>query len=486
MCRISPNEETRHCPSTQSSLCHCRPQTFEQIESRQDDDPVGHFKSQTNDIAFTPVDDATVLKAIKSLKNGKSPGPDKVSTMLVKDAADLICKPLVMIYNSSMESGVLINCTDNWYRNIDKKQLNLSLFLDLRKAFDTVDHKIMVKKLNAIGVRGIAGDWFDSHLSNSKQYCSLGDQKSSESLVTCGIPQGSCLGPRLFIIYLNDFEDCLVLSKAGMYADDTHVTVTSDSIEELFESAREEMMNISEWMRINNLSINPQKTEYMIIGHPRRTNKISSHEPLMLNGAEIKRVKETKSLGILVDEGLNWKEQYGNVKGKVSGGLWSLKKLMKLVPQSQLVNIYHALVKSHLRCANVVWGSLSSTKLEGLQRLQNRAQSIIERAKIKDQWSRDWLTVEQLINFDRSVMTYKMMNKICPESLWDRYKTRNVYSSYRTRNCTDIQLPRYNLEYSKKSFHYSGLKAWNEIPTTIRELSTLQQFKKHLKIRLRS
>ena len=123
----------------------------------------------------------------------------------------------------------------------------------------TVDHQIMVKKLNAIGVRGIAGDWFASYLSNRKQYCSLGDQKSSESFVTCGIPQGSCLGPLLFIIYLNDFEDCLVHSKAGMYADDTHVTLTSDSLAELFESAREEMMNISEWMRINKLSINPQK-----------------------------------------------------------------------------------------------------------------------------------------------------------------------------------------------------------------------------------
>ena len=329
----------------------------------------------------------------------------------------------------------------------------------------------MVKKLNAIGVRGIPGDWFASYLRNRKQYCSLGDHKSSESLVTCGIPQGSCLGPLLFIIYLNDFEECLVLSKTGMYADDTHVTLTSDSVERLFEDAREEMKNISEWMRINKLSINPQKTEYMIIGHPRRTNKISSHEPLMLNGAEIKHVKETKSLGVIVDEGLNWSEQFRKVKGKVSGGLWSLKKLMRIVPQSQLVNIYHALVESHLRYA---------------KRLQNRARSIIERANIKDQWSEDWLTVEKLINFDRSVMTYKMMNKICPESLWDVYKTRNTYSSYRTRNCTDIQLPRYNLEYSKKSFHYSDLKAWNEIPTTIRELSTLQQFKKHLKIHLRS
>ena len=132
-----------------------------------------------------------------------------------------------------------------------------------------------------------------------------------------------------------------------MYADDTQVTLTSDSMAELFESARKEMMNISEWMRINKQSLNPQKTEYMIIGHPRRTNKILSHEPQMLNGAEIKHVKETKSLGIILDEGLNWNEQYKKVKGKVSGGLWSLKMLMKIVPQSQLVNTYHALVEGH-------------------------------------------------------------------------------------------------------------------------------------------
>ena len=199
----------------------------------------------------------------------------------------------------------LVNCTDNWYRNIDKWQLNLSVFLDLKKAFDTVDHKIMVTKLKAIGVRGTAAEWFASYLNNRRQYCSLGNQKSSESLVTCGIPQGSCLGLLLFIIYINDFESCLRQAKAGMYADDTHVTLTSDSIEELLEKAQEEMRNISEWMKINKLSIGPQKTEYMIIGHPRRINKISSHRPHILNGSEINQVKETKSLGIIVDEELN-------------------------------------------------------------------------------------------------------------------------------------------------------------------------------------
>ena len=130
----------------------------------------------------------------------------------------------------------LINCTNGWCGNIDIKELSLSVFLDLKKAFDTVDHEMIIKKLNAIGGRGIAGDWFASCLSNRKQYCSLGDQKSSKSLCTFGIAQGPCLGPLLFVIYLSDFENCLEFSKVTMYSDDTHVTLMSGSKKELLEN----------------------------------------------------------------------------------------------------------------------------------------------------------------------------------------------------------------------------------------------------------
>jgi hypothetical protein len=126
-----------------------------------------------------------------------------------------------------------------------------------------------------------------------------------------------------------------------------------------------------------------------------------------------------------------------------------------------------------MRYADVIWGSLSNSRKESLQRLQHRAISMIDTSKIKDDWSNNFLHVEQLISFDRAVMAYKIMNRLCPENLWNKFQQRSQYSSYNTRFCRDLQIPRYNLEYAKKGFSYSALKVWNEIPISIRELHTL-------------
>ena len=155
----------------------------------------------------------------------------------------------------------------------------------------------------------------------------------------------------------------------------------------------------------------------MIIGHPRRTNKVEISKPLHLNDSEIKRVAKTKSLGVMVDEGLKWDDQFGNVKGKINGGLKSLKKLKNLISQSQLDHVYRALIESHLSYADIIWGSLSKSKLKTLKCLQGRARSIFDKARLKDNWSYNWLTVDQLTKFDRSVMTYKIISRQCPENL---------------------------------------------------------------------
>ena len=171
-----------------------------------------------------------------------------------------------------------------------------------------------------------------------------------------------------------------------IYADDTSLTIASSNSVKLVDDAHRELLNISEWMRVNKLSPNPKKTEFMVIGHPLKTRSVDLPEVLTLDGSDIKKVGQAKSLGIIIDESLTWDEQYRRVKGKMSAGLSALKRLKNILPQSQLCSVYYALVESHLHYGDVIWGSLCKTKLAALQRLQSRTWSIIENAKIKDLW----------------------------------------------------------------------------------------------------
>ena len=159
----------------------------------------------------------------------------------------------------------LINSTEHWLENADNRKLNMTVFLDLKKAFDTVDHKILIDKLFKYGIKGKEREWFKSYLSGRKQFCSVNGQRSKTKEVICGIPQGSCLGPLLFIVYLNDFEGCLDFSKANMYADDTHTTIASNDIKELVRMTKKELLNISDWLRVNNLSANPKKMKLWLL-----------------------------------------------------------------------------------------------------------------------------------------------------------------------------------------------------------------------------
>ena len=190
---------------------------------------------------------------------------------------------------------------------------------------------------------------------------------------------------------------------------------------------------------------------------------------LTLSNKEILRVSSTKSLGVMVVECLNWDDQFKIVKSKIYGGLASLKKLKSILPQSKLGSVYFAIVESHLLYADVIWGSLPTRKIEILHRLQNRSQLIIESARVKDNWSCDRLNVSSLISFDQLVTTYKIVNKLCPESLWDKFELRSVHSKCETRNCYHLQIPRLNTERAKNGFKYLALKLWNSTPVDIRE-----------------
>ena len=171
---------------------------------------------------------------------------------------------------------------------------------------------------------------------------------------------------------------------------------------------------------------------------------------------------------------------------KINSGIWASKRLKHKIPQSQLSIVYYALVESQLHYGDVVWGSLSRTKLAALQRLQTQALKIIRYAKIKDTWSCPWMNVKTIICFDRNVMTHKIIHKPFPNSFLEKYKPRSSFSSYNTRNNQNLQIPKHRTERYKKSFHYSALKEWNNTPRDLHELPTINTFKRQLKLYLKN
>ena len=161
-------------------------------------------------------------------------------------------------------------------------------------------------------------------------------------------------------------------------------------------------------------------------------NEIKDLPTLKLYDSEIKRVGKDKSLGVIVDEGLPWNDQFKLLTGKLAAGFSSLEKLKDVLSPSKLCDVYRALFESHLRYANTLWGSLTPAEVQTLQRLQSRALSIIESARCKDPWPKIWLNAENLILFDQSVLVYKILNKLCPENFCNTFQLRSSLSNCNT------------------------------------------------------
>ena len=157
----------------------------------------------------------------------------------------------------------LLRTTNDWLVNMDKGLINGVVFLDLKKAFDTVDHDILIKKLEFYGIKNNALRWFISYLSNRKQVCKVGMSMSNGVNITAGVPQGSNLGPLLFLLYINDLPNCLNSSVPALFADDTNLTASDASASEIQDILETELNKVHKWLLANKLILNVKKTEYI-------------------------------------------------------------------------------------------------------------------------------------------------------------------------------------------------------------------------------
>jgi hypothetical protein len=201
----------------------------------------------------------------------------------------------------------------------------------------------LITKLKLYGVTDDALKWFVSYLNERYQICKINNVKSAKQLIQCGVPQGSNLGPLLFLIYINDLPNCLQHSKPSMFADDTNVSIPAESLEELEVHLNSDLDNIHQWLVANKLTLNVSKTEYMIIGFRSKLSKITENPRIRIGNESLNRVNTTKSLGVIIDDRLRWEDHIDSISKKVSRGIGAIKLIKPFVPESILKQIYNAL-----------------------------------------------------------------------------------------------------------------------------------------------
>ena len=199
----------------------------------------------------------------------------------------------------------LLLLTDKIQKAIDKGTYSCDIFLDLCKAFDTVNHNILLTKLEYYGIRGVAHAWFTSYLSDRKQFVPLHGTNSEYQTLTCGVPQGSVLGLLLFLLYVNEICNCSSILEFHLFADETNVFLSDTNIQKLELNLNIELGKVSHWLNANKLSLNIEKTSFVIFHPPQR--KITYQMNLRISNNLIKQDSKVKYLGLIIDSNLNWK-----------------------------------------------------------------------------------------------------------------------------------------------------------------------------------
>ena len=248
--------------------------------------------------------------------------------------------------------------------------------LDLKKAFDTVSHDILVKKLSNYDISQQCVKWIGSYLSERRHITCVNGVKSESSLCSCGVPQGSILGPLFFIIYINDLPRVAKNVKVSMYADDTVLYTSSKCINTVVNALNEDLCYVNEWLIDNKLSLNVSKSEVMIMGSRHKVSNIDRNDVnVNVNGLRLQYVNTCKH------DKLTWHDQIDKVRKQVLFGSYMLRKASYFIPSHTLKMLYNSIVAPHFDYCDIVWNTCGETDKERLQRLQNRCAKIINGAR---------------------------------------------------------------------------------------------------------
>ena len=365
------------------------------------------------------------------------------------------------------------------------KEHLIGIFMDLSKAFDTIDHNILMYKLQRYGIRGTSLLWIRDYLSNRKQYVVYQCSESPTSNITCGVPQGSILGPLLFLIYINDIVRSSPLLSFTLFADDTNIFYSHKNFDTLVSTLNSEISKVSQWFSCNKLSLNITKTNFIRF-KPHSTQVIDPNYNIRINGLPLTELKSTKFLGITIDSCLSWNDHIHNVHTSVSKGIGILYRLKDFLSQNSLTILYNAIVLPYLTYCNIVWGNCSSTKINSILLLQKRALRLITNSSYRSPTDSLFsqlkiLKISDIHTIQTAIFMHKYTFNRLP-SVFDNFfiPNSNIHS-YPTRNSSGYHLENPRIILAQKSLKHHGPDVWNSLPDSLKQCTKLHLFKQQFK-----
>lgn len=380
----------------------------------------------------------------------------------------------------------LINLLDRIYTNLNKpiSEYTLNVFLDLKKAFDTVDIGILLTKLEFYGFRHSSLKWFKNYLSNRQQFVSIEGVNSCKKTIKFGVPQGSVIGPILFLLYINDLPNATNFF-TNLFADDTSFAKSNKNLSELIRETNIELSKAQDWFRSNRLSLNVSKTKYIIFCN----NNMQLDKnicKLNIGGEIIERIgndcptKSFKFVGLLIDDQLKWNFHINHVQNKVASSIYAISQTKKLLPQKILKTIYNSLTKPHIEYGLMVWGLARNELTQKIAILQKRAFRNIVNAKYNAHTdpiacNLELLNIYDLLESNIAEFVAKFLQNKLPDSINNLFSPLN---NMRTKNLR-LEKPKYKTYNSFPTVAFP--KIWNSLPIEVKSLDSPSAVKKCMK-----
>ena len=382
----------------------------------------------------------------------------------------------------------ILEFIDKISNSVEKNETTLGIFLDLSKAFDTIDHSILLYKLEYYGFRGNVLKWFEDYLSNRKQYVYYNSCKSQYKNIQCGVPQGSILGPLLFLLYVNDIINTSSVLEFVLFADDTTITYSHTDILSKYDLVNKELLEVNNWFKANKLSVNASKTNFMVLGTNHKTSRISNNvkKDIILDNIALERVDKTKFLGVTIDDNLTWKTHIDNISKNISRGIGVINQIKHFVPEKVLYSLYCTLILPYINYAILAWGNTCKKYLDKIFILQKKALRIISNshylchsAPIFKKYQ--LLNVYDTYHMELSIFMYKHFSNQLPAAFDNYFMQQINRHKYHTRNATDYNICHTKTEFAHKTIRAAGPRKWNITDKNMKMAKSVNQFRSQIK-----